>query len=71
VSSETGDWPGKVGVSEHLGSDTFFHVTCEGIEEPVTVRVGGEVDLRYGDKVFLSPDPDHLHRFDAQGLRIG
>jgi multiple sugar transport system ATP-binding protein len=71
VSSETGDWPGKVGVSEHLGSDTFFHVTCEGIEEPVTVRVGGEVDLRYGDKVFLSPDPDHLHRFDAQGLRTG
>jgi multiple sugar transport system ATP-binding protein len=71
VSSETGDWPGTVGVSEHLGSDTFFHVTCEGIEEPVTVRVGGEVDLRYGDKVFLSPDPDHLHRFDAQGLRIG
>ena len=71
VSSEGGDWPGKVGVSEHLGTDTFFHVTCEGIEDPMTVRVGGEVDLRFGDKVFLSPDPDHLHRFDAQGLRTG
>jgi multiple sugar transport system ATP-binding protein len=46
---------GQGGVSEHLGSDTFFHVTCEGISEPVTVRVGGEVDLRYGDKVFLTP----------------
>jgi multiple sugar transport system ATP-binding protein len=71
VSSEGGDWPGKLGVSEHLGSDTFFHVACEGIEEPVTVRVGGEVDLNYGDKVYLSPDADHLHRFDAQGLRAG
>ena len=70
VSSEAGDWQGTVGVSEHLGSDTFFHVTCEGIPEPVTVRVGGEVDLHYGDKVWLTPDPAHLHRFDAEGLRI-
>ena len=70
VSAEAGDWPGKVGVSEHLGSDTFFHVTCDGIDEPVTVRVGGEVDLHYGDQIFLSPDLDHLHRFGADGLRI-
>jgi multiple sugar transport system ATP-binding protein len=70
VSSESGEWHGTVGVSEHLGSDTFFHVTCEGIPEPVTVRVGGEVDLHYGDEVWLSPDPDHLHRFDNEGLRI-
>jgi len=71
VSAETGEWHGKVGVSEHLGSDTFFHVTCEGIPEPVTVRVGGEVDLHYGDEVWLTPDTTHLHRFDKEGLRIG
>jgi len=70
VSAEAGDWHGKVGVSEHLGSDTFFHVTCESISEPVTVRVGGEIDLHYGDTVWLTPDPDHLHRFDRAGLRI-
>jgi multiple sugar transport system ATP-binding protein len=70
VSPEAGDWQGKVGVSEHLGSDTFFHVTCEGIGEPVTVRVGGEVDLHYGDEIWLTPYPDHLHRFDKEGLRI-
>ncbi|MHA7888058.1 ABC transporter ATP-binding protein [Roseicyclus sp.] len=70
VTEGAGDWQGTVGVSEHLGSDTFFHVTCAGIAEPLTVRVGGEVDLRYGDTVHLTPDPDHLHRFDAQGLRI-
>jgi multiple sugar transport system ATP-binding protein len=70
VSTEAGDWHGTVGVSEHLGSDTFFHVTCEGIADPVTVRVGGEVDLRYGDKVWLRPDTNQIHRFDTKGLRI-
>ena len=70
VSKDKGDWTGTVGVSEHLGSDTFLHVTVEGFGEPVTVRVGGEVDLHYGDTIHLSPDPAHLHRFDAQGLRI-
>ena len=70
VSPDRGEWPGTVGVSEHLGSNTFFHVTCDGIPEPVTVRVGGEVDLHYGDKVWLTPDPDQFHRFDKKGLRI-
>ncbi|NKX45354.1 ABC transporter ATP-binding protein [Roseicyclus persicicus] len=70
VSPEAGDWKGRVGVSEHLGSDTFFHVTCEGIGEPVTVRVGGEVDLSYGQTVWLTPDANQLHRFDDKGLRI-
>jgi len=70
VSSEAGDWRGVVGVSEHLGSDTYFHVACEGVAAPVTVRVGGEVDLRYGDSVWLTPDPGQLHRFDGEGLRI-
>ncbi len=70
VSPDSGDWPGVVGVSEHLGSDTFFHVNCDGIPDPITVRVGGEVDLHYGDKVFLTPNPDFLHKFDDKGLRI-
>ncbi|ROU01075.1 ABC transporter ATP-binding protein [Histidinibacterium lentulum] len=70
VSDSGGEWHGRVGVSEHLGSDTFFHVACEGIPDPVTVRVGGEVGVRHGDEVWLTPDPDQLHRFDKQGLRI-
>lgn len=70
ISTESGDWGGTVGVSEHLGSDTFFHIKVDGFADPLTVRAGGEVDLHYGDKVFLSPDPKHLHRFDSKGLRI-
>ena len=70
ISTEGGDWPGSIGVSEHLGSDTFFHVACEGVDAPITVRADGEVDLKYGDKVFLTPDTAQIHKFDSRGLRI-
>ncbi|MBZ4024078.1 sugar ABC transporter ATP-binding protein [Rhodobacter sp. TJ_12] len=68
VSTSEGAWKGTVGVSEHLGSDTFLHVTTEhGV---LNVRAGGEVDLHHGDTVFLSPDPAQLHRFDQQGWAL-
>ena len=70
VSQDSGAWKGTVGVSEHLGSDTFFHVTIDGFGEPLTVRAGGDVDLHYGDTIYLTPDPALIHKFDKQGLRI-
>ncbi|MDE2792791.1 MAG: ABC transporter ATP-binding protein [Paracoccaceae bacterium] len=70
VSSGSGTWTGTVGVSEHLGSDTFFHVTVDELSQLLTVRAGGEVDLHYGDTIHLTPNLDHLHRFDERGLRI-
>lgn len=71
LAGDAGDgWQGTVGVSEHLGSDTFVHVQCDGFAEALTVRVSGELALSYGDKVTLSPDPENVHRFDQKGLRI-
>jgi multiple sugar transport system ATP-binding protein len=70
VSAEAGTWRGTVGVSEHLGSDTFLHVHGTGLAETLTVRAGGEVALDHGDTVFLTPDMTKLHRFDAKGLRL-
>ncbi|MDF0600627.1 ABC transporter ATP-binding protein [Psychromarinibacter sp. C21-152] len=70
VSTTEGAWKGTVGVSEHLGSDTFFHVQSSIQKEPITVRAGGEVDLHYGDTVYLTPEADKIHRFDQKGLRI-
>ncbi|MGV6804320.1 MAG: ABC transporter ATP-binding protein [Ruegeria sp.] len=70
ASPTEGTWKGTVGVSEHLGSDTFFHVHVDGFAEPMTVRAGGEVGLRHGDTIFLTPDEDKIHRFDAAGLRM-
>ncbi|PYE86173.1 ABC transporter ATP-binding protein [Pseudoroseicyclus aestuarii] len=70
VSSTDGRWRGTVGVAEHLGSDTFFHVHDTGLAEMITVRADGEVQLRHGDTVYLTPQDGKLHRFDEQGLRI-
>jgi multiple sugar transport system ATP-binding protein len=70
VSKTEGIWKGVVGVSEHLGSDTFLYVDIEGLHTPITVRSTGEVNVRHGDTVYLTPDPEKIHRFDNQGLRI-
>ena len=70
ASPTEGLWQGRVGVSEHLGSDTFFHVHLDGWSDPLTVRAGGEVDMHHGDTIFLTPDEERIHRFDTEGLRI-
>ncbi len=69
-SPTEGLWQGRVGVSEHLGSDTFFHVHVDGWPEPITVRAGGEVDMHHGDTIYLTPEADKIHKFDASGLRV-
>ena len=71
VSSQSGMWRGIVGVSEHLGSDSFFHIHGTGVADMITVRAGGEVGFKHGDEVFLTPREDAIHKFDAQGLRLG
>ena len=70
VSATEGAWSGVIGVSEHLGSDTFFHVHDTGLAETITVRVDGEVALRSGDRIGLTPREDVIHRFDAEGQRL-
>jgi len=70
VSGESGTWSGVVSVSEHLGSDTFFHVHGTGLAETITVRADGEVGFRHGDRIFMTPRADVIHKFDAEGLRI-
>jgi multiple sugar transport system ATP-binding protein len=70
ISTSDGQWPGTVGVAEHLGSDTFLHVHGVAGCDPMTVRVSGEMDVKYGDKIYLTPEPGQIHKFDAQGLRI-
>lgn len=70
VSTSEGLWQGTVGVAEHLGSDTFIHIHGVPGCEPMTVRTDGEFGVKHGDTVFLTPNLAHLHRFDAEGLRL-
>ena len=70
VVESGGTWTGTVGVAEHLGSDTFFHIHNTGLAETLTVRAIGDISLRHGDTIHLNPRMDEIHRFDADGLRI-
>jgi multiple sugar transport system ATP-binding protein len=70
VSKTEGMWKGTVGVAEHLGSDTFIHVHNTGLMEMMTVRITGDIQVRHGETIYLTPELDKLHKFDAQGLRI-
>lgn len=70
VLESGGEWQGVVGVAEHLGSDTFFHIHDTGLAETLTVRAGGEIGFEHGDKISLSPRPEMIHKFDEKGLRI-
>jgi len=66
ISTSEGEWKGVVGVSEHLGSDTLLHVQCEDVGL-VTVRGHGDIELRHGSPVYLTPDEAKVHHFDAEG----
>ena len=67
---KTGEgWPGTISVAEHLGSDTFIYVDAGEIGT-LTARCVGEQGLSAGDRVFLAPQPNRLHRFDKDGTAI-
>ncbi len=70
VVESGGMWQGTVGVAEHLGSDTFFHIHNTGLGETMTVRAIGDVSLKHGDTIHLSPRVEEVHKFNAEGLRI-
>ena len=70
IDPDAGEWEGVVGVSEHLGSDTFLHVHETGLAASLTVRASGEVGYRQGDRIRLRPRPDRIHRFDSRGSRL-
>ncbi|AZO04632.1 MULTISPECIES: ABC transporter ATP-binding protein [unclassified Mesorhizobium] len=69
ISTSSGDWKATVGVAEHLGSDTFLHVQADGIGT-INVRADGEVAVKHGDTVYLTPDKTKLHRFSADGKAL-
>ena len=70
VSTSQGKWQGSVGVAEHLGSDTFIHIHGIAGCDPMTVRASGDVEAKHGDTVYLTPQAEHIHKFDQKGLRI-
>jgi len=60
---------GTVDVVEYLGADCFVILDCGEVGQ-MTVRVGGETELKPGEKVGLEFPTERLHFFDADGLAV-
>ena len=69
VDRKSGTWQGTVALAEHLGADTFLHVDAKKLGR-ITVRAPGAVAMGPGDKVWLTPEVDHIHRFDESGRSL-
>jgi len=69
VSLESGTWEGVVNVAEHLGSETFLYIDTK-VAETLTVRTSGELDIKHGDKIFITPENDRIYKFDKAGNTI-
>ena len=69
LSTSEGEWTGKVNVAEHLGSDTFLHVEVDGIGQ-ITARASGELGVSHDDNVYLTPQPDKIHRFGSDDTAV-
>ncbi|MDX5350473.1 MAG: ABC transporter ATP-binding protein [Paracoccaceae bacterium] len=63
-----GPWEGVVGLSEHLGSDSFIKVDVPGLGI-INVRGAGELNVHHGDRIRLAP-AGKIHRFDEKGLAL-
>lgn len=69
ITDEKGRWTGKVGVAEHLGSETFLHVHLDN-GDTLTVKADGDCALSHGDVVNLTAAEDKIMRFDEKGITI-
>jgi multiple sugar transport system ATP-binding protein len=69
LSTTGGEWPARVRLAEHLGSDTYVHVETDDVG-PMTIRLGGEAPNEPGQRVFVTPQEARIHRFDGEGQRI-
>jgi multiple sugar transport system ATP-binding protein len=69
VARESGQWRGAVHIAEHLGSDTFFYIDADDVGR-LTVRAPGELALKAGDTVWLTPRTERIHRFDKDGKAL-
>ncbi|QDZ11361.1 ABC transporter ATP-binding protein [Devosia ginsengisoli] len=62
-------WPLTVTYVEKLGADTIVHADG-GALGPVILRAEGTYLAAQGQTIHVTPQPEHVHLFDAAGKRI-
>jgi multiple sugar transport system ATP-binding protein len=67
VSTSGPGLPVEVDVVEELGADGYLygHTDIAGKRVEIVARVDGRAHPIAGDKVVITPQPDHIHVFDA------
>jgi ABC-type sugar transport system ATPase subunit len=68
IRLDQGRWPATVHHIEHLGADSVVYADVRDVGT-MTVRAEGELDVRVGQTVHLSPRAGFEHRF-ADGRRL-
>jgi multiple sugar transport system ATP-binding protein len=69
VVSSTGEGlPVEVDLVEELGADGYLygHTEIDGTRVDIVARVDGRNHPNAGERVIISPDPEHIHVFDAE-----
>ncbi|RWR14476.1 ABC transporter ATP-binding protein [Paenirhodobacter populi] len=69
ISRTEGRVKGKVTVAEHLGSDTYLHITLEDGNH-IVARSPGEFPVTVGEELFLTGAEGRIYKFDEQGLAV-
>jgi len=73
VSTTGSGLPVDVDLVEELGADGYLygHAEINGERVDIVARVDGRSHPNAGEKVFLTPEPNHVHVFDTEsGLRL-
>ena len=69
ISRSEGRVQGRVTVAEHLGSDTYLHITLEDGNH-IVARSPGEFSVRVGERLFLTGAEGKIYKFDEAGRTI-
>ena len=67
-SGDTADLRSTVRLVERLGSETYLHL--DGRDEPLVVRIEGDMLASVGDDVGISLNREHCHYFDQSGINV-
>lgn len=67
VSESEGGLPVKVTVVEELGADAYVYGTSgvEGTPHDIIVRISGRQNVRKGETIHVTTDPNQVHVFDT------
>ncbi len=69
VDRNEGAWAANITHAEHLGADTILFAEAEKVGQ-IAIRLFGQHNYEDDDRIFATPQPDWIYRFDGDGRRI-